>query len=88
MAAGRVREKWKREPWPGVLCRHLQSATHQAHEVGTDGEPEAGAAEASRGGRVRLGETIKYTAERGRLDSDTGIAHLKLEDGGVGRGIG
>ena len=60
-------------------------SAHELHEAGTDGEPEAGAAEAARRGGVGLGEAFEDAGEGIGLDADAGVAHFEAEGGRGGR---
>src|SRR5258706_15042293 len=49
---------------------------HQFHEAARDGQPQSGAAKASRGGSIGLRKRGEQSLERGRLDADAGIGYL------------
>src|ERR1019366_5882751 len=60
-----------------------ERAAHEQHELARDREPESGAAETARGGRLALFELLEEALLGLRRDADAGVAHDDAQRDGV-----
>ena len=62
------------------LAADADFAAHQQHDLTRHGEPEAGAAEAPRGGTIHLHKGIENLRLFFRRNANAGVADFKADD--------